>query len=392
LLAAMMGIATGTTGLPFYTFGLFIVPLGAAFHWSQTEIASSGLIKMVATMLIAGYTGRLADRLGVRRIAIISLTLTALALLSFTMLTPSILSYYAVSCLLAVCGAGTTPVIWTRGVSGWFHRHRGMAIGLTLIGTGISSIVAPPIVDYAIRMGGWRMGYASLALMTGLVGLPLVIALFREAPRQAVTPHAALAAEPDASLSLAQALRTRQFWQLWFSILLAGGAISIMIVYLVPMLTAAGMTRGHAVSLASTMGMAVVIGRLSVGWLLDRVSGPLLALVSFLLCACAIFGLATLPAGSPLITLCVLGVGYCAGAEIDLLAFLSSRYFGLRSYTEIGSWLFVAFSVGSGIAPVMAAYAHDHTGGYSLAAHTSAGVLVLAALLFGTLGKYRFAR
>jgi predicted MFS family arabinose efflux permease len=394
LLAAMMGLATGTTGLPFYTFGLFVIPLGTAFHWSQTEIASSSLVKMVATMIIAGYTGRLADKMGVRRIAIISLTLTALSLLAFVLLTPSIWSYYALSGAMAICGAGTTPVIWTRGVSGWFQRYRGIAIGLTLIGTGISSIVAPPIVDMAIRAGGWRMGYVALAAMTGLVGVPLVIALFKEAPERAPVASAATAQAENGpvSFSLSEALHTRQFWQLWVSILLAGGAISVMILYLIPMLIGSGMSRGHAVSMASMLGMAVIVGRLSVGWLLDRVDGPKLALVCFLLCACAVYGLATLPASSPFILLCVLGVGYSAGAEIDLLTFLSSRYFGLKSYTEIGSWLFVAFIVGSGIAPPLAGFAHDQSGGYTLALYASAGVLVAAALLFGTLGKYRFER
>jgi predicted MFS family arabinose efflux permease len=387
----MAGMATGTAGMPFFVFGLFILPLTTEFHWTQTQLATALIVKAVAATLTLGIVGRWADRIGVRPVAIVSMALTAAATLGFVLLRPSITSFYLAWAILTAAGAGTSPTIWTRGVSGWFVRHRGLAIGLTLTGTGISSALVPLLIEAAIERGGWKLGYAAMAAVTGLIGLPMVIALFKEAPGAGQEPSPVTAIPPeDGSLSFAQAARSRHFWQLGLGMMLAGGVVTSAILYLVPLLTDGGLARGDAVRVTSIMGVAIVLGRLAVGTMLDAMSGPLVAVMCFCLCAAAFLALAIATPALPVIMICVLVIGLCAGAEVDLMTFLTAKYFGLRCYAEISGWLMVLFTIGSGVIPTAAAYVRDASGSYTLPLLAGTAVLVLSAGLFGTLGKYRF--
>lgn len=390
LLASAVGIATGTTGLPFYTLSVFIAPLSSNFGWTQTEITASTIPKTLATIASFGLVGRLVDQVGVRRIALASLTLTALAFLAFLALNVSIWSFYLAWFVLTIAGAGTSPAVWTRGVSGWFDQHRGLAIGLTLLGTGISSALAPPLVEFAIDSGGWRMGYLALAAMTGLVGLPVVFALFREAPSDSTRANLNhVVVPPVGGVSLEEALRHRQFWQLGAAIFFAGGVITAVIIHLMPLLTDKGLARDQAVGMVSLLGIAIICGRVGVGFLIDRYFAPTVALACFLFCAIAFLAIATLGISSiAVLVVSVFIIGLSAGAEVDLLAYLITRYFGLRAYTEICGWLLVIFTLGSGLAPPVAAMAREFWGTYDVALNVGAAVLLVSAALFGTLGAY----
>jgi MFS family permease len=385
VLGGAAGVATGTGGLPFFTFSLFIAPLAHAFGWSVTQIAASTLAKTLGSLATFGVAGRLADRYGARRVGLASLALTGISFLSFMWLTPSIWSFQIAWFVLSAVGAGTSPAIWTRGVSGWFQRRRGLAIGLVLLGTGISSALAPSLVAAAIAHGGWRMGYAALAAITALIGLPLVFAFFREAPM--TTPEPSYAGPGPQGQTLLEALRRRAFWQIGAGLFLGGGALTAFIVHLLGILADRGLAK-DGVGVASLLGVAVVAGRIGVGYLMDRVFAPYIALACFFSCAVAfvVVGAATVP-----ITVavgCAVLVGLVSGAEVDLLTYLTTRYFGLRAYTEICNWLLIAFTLGSGFTPPLAGYARERTGSYHLSLWAGAVILTVAAVLFGTLGKY----
>ena len=96
-------------------------------------------------------------------------------------------------------------------------------------------------------------------------------------------------------------------------------------------------------------------------------------------------GLALTPA---IVSTCAVLIGLAAGAELDLMAFLSSRYFGLRRYASIYAVTFVFFSVSAGIAPATFGMVYDIAGSYAPALRAAAVACVLGALLMLTLGAY----
>jgi hypothetical protein len=80
--------------------------------------------------------------------------------------------------------------------------------------------------------------------------------------------------------------------------------------------------------------------------------------------------------------------GLVSGAEVNLLAYLTARYFGLKAYSEICNWLLVIFTIGSGFSPPIFAYVREHSGTYQPALWGGAVILAATALCFGTLGRF----
>ncbi|NJO12366.1 MAG: MFS transporter [Gammaproteobacteria bacterium] len=86
--------------------------------------------------------------------------------------------YFAYA-VMAILGAGTTPITWTRAIAAGFDRQRGIALGLTLTGTGICAMLSPIYAVWLVEHFGWRGAYVGLGLLPLLLAGPLVFIGFR---------------------------------------------------------------------------------------------------------------------------------------------------------------------------------------------------------------------
>ncbi|MDT7836978.1 MFS transporter [Aquabacterium sp. OR-4] len=380
VLAAWVGVAMGLTALPFYTLGIFAKPLALEFGWSRAVIQSGFSFSMLGVICSAWAAGWAIDRFGVRRVALFSQVGLALGFVGLAAQTGSSTLWQVSWLLLAVLGVGTTPLTWSRGIAAWFDQRRGLALGVALSGTGVTALVAPPLVNLIVSAHGWRAGYMAVALAIVLVAVPAVWLMFRDKPRAAPTAQA----QAGDGLRLAQALRSRHFWLLIVGFWLICAAVSGLIPNLVPMLTDSGLTMTQAAGYASLLGLNVMAGRLLAGWLLDRFWGPGVALVLLMppAVACLLLAVPQWPGAA------VMMIGLAAGAEFDLIAYLCLRYFGTRNFGQIYAWQWVNFSVAAGAGPIAFAMIFDHSGSYHHALLAAAALLVLGPLLLLGLGRY----
>jgi MFS family permease len=380
LLAGFAGTMFGISALPFYTLGLFVKPLGEAFGWSRAAVQWGFTAQMLGTILVIWAYGLMTDRYGARRVALLSQVGLGIALLGVAAV-QSLPHWYVAWFLVAVLGAGTSPVTWTRGVNGWFDAGRGTALGLTLTGTGLTAVLAPPLVTAVVAAEGWRAGYVALGLGVLAIALPLTWLLFRDRPVPASAPLAGLGRRA--------AFRSRRFWTMFVVFALVTFAVSGVIPTVVPMLTDRGVSAGDAALYASLAGLAVIAGRIVAGMLLDRFWAPGVAAVFLLLPAAACLLLASDAIGSPLaVGLAVVLVGLAAGAEFDLIAFMASRYFGMAHYGLIYSQLLVGAMLGGAFGPPLFGRVFDQTGSYQPALWLAAAIFVAAPLALLTLGRY----
>ena len=161
-----------------------------------------------------------------------------------------------------------------------------------------------------------------------------------------------------------------------------------MITNSVPMLIDKGFSLKDAASLAGLIGLSVILGRLIVGILLDYFWAPLIAAI-FL---SAPFISALILVGNVdsgiMISISMIIIGLAAGAELDLLAFLTSRYFGLKDYGKLYGSLYVFFSIGAGIAPALFGRYFDINGDYILLLYLVICTSILSGILMLRLGDY----
>ncbi len=392
LFGALVGAGCGMTSIIFYTHGVFAVPIVNATGWLRSEVQFAFTLLSLMAVLTAPAVGWMIDRVGARRVALwaIPAFFIGFVLLSFT--GGSLPGYYAAFTAMAVLGAGTLPVTWTTVVNQWFHNHRGIALGIALTGTGIAATVAPAYAGWLIAGQGWQAAYFWLALTTTVIALPIVALLFRSPqaePRQGVSSSTvALAAHINEGSSVAEALRNYRLWVLCFAIFLVAGSVSGLITSFVAMLTDRGFSLTEAAGFASIIGFSVICGRLLAGLLVDRLWAPAVAAVLLSFPAAAALALDLAPVTPVLAGLCAALIGLGAGAEVDLLALLTSRYFGLRRYGSIYAMTFVFFSVSAGLAPTAFGLVYDGSGNYSLALRFAAAGCALGAIAMLTLGAY----
>ena len=377
VLAAYFGAMVSFGSLLVFTFSIFVKPLSGAFGWSRESISAAFGFAALTVAVCSPPLGQLLDRFGPRRVILPCMAVFGIAFASLGFLTPRLAHLYAVFVVLGIVGNGTTQMGYSRAVSTWFDRRRGLALALVMAGVG-TAMVFPPIAQALIAGHGWRAAYVVLGSLVLLFGLPLTALFVRERPRGSIQEHTAL----DGT-TVAQGVRSRVFWILIGTLFLSSISVNGAIAHLSPLLTDRGVAARNAALAASLLGFASFCGRLITGFLLDRFFGPRVGFFLYAAAAAGILLLATAGAALPGMGAAML-IGLGVGAEADLTPYLLTRYFGLRSFSTLYGFTWTAYAIAGAIGPVWMGKAFDATGSYasllttlSVATLASAGLLLL---------------
>lgn len=388
LFAGLVGVACGASPVPFNVIGFAIDPIRQETGWSVAMISLGfGVFGTVASLLAPAY-GWLADRFGVRPVAIWSTIAFALSFACVGLIpTSSIAWYFLAWFVVGLVGIGSTPVTWTRAVNMWFRKSRGLALGILLIGTSICALTVPRLAVAALDAWGWRGMFLSLSLLPLLVATPLAYAWFRE-PRPG---EIALSGDDPAiagGMTLSEAMRDRRFWTLWLSIALVAIAYAGAHVHMPRIIAQHGMSTAEAAGVMGLIGVALMAGRIVTGWLFDRFWAPLVCLPILLIPGIGCWMLTGTGTGSTEIMAAAFMLGFAAGAEADVIAFLASRYFGMANYGKIYGMLYMPFGMLAGISPALYGWVRDTTGSYDAMLIAAAVLFAAAAGLLLTMGRY----
>ncbi len=399
---AMLGMATSNGAIILFATGVFQAPMTQEFGWTRTQYFTAVQLTIPGTVLMAPLIGSLLDRYGVRRVVLPSLLLLAALVGALWFLSNSLLVFYSAFALLPILGAGTSSAAWARLIATWFHKRRGLALGAALSGMGIGGALLSPLLQWLVETSGWRSGFVSISALLLGVTLPVACLWLRDTPQELgiaqdgvplgneADPVATSSSDrpmPQSGLTMSETLRNGRFWRIGAIFLVLGFAVGGLMFQLIPVLTHNGMAASEAAGVAGVMGLALVAGRAFSGYLLDRLYAPRVAMAFLLGPIAGALMLATGASGS-LATIAGLLIGLAAGAEVDVLAYLVARYFGLRSYARSYGWLYAAWATGSGFGPLLAAQIYDRTGEYRPALLIYAALFGFACLLLMGLGAY----
>jgi len=399
--SSAFGIGLGMSPLPFYTIGVFIAPFMKEFGWQVDDVLLAITVFSITAFFTSPIIGFLTDKIGVRKMVLISIITFGLAFMSFALNNGSKTLYIVLWTLLAIFGTGTLPITWTRAVNRWFTKKRGLALGFSLLGTGLFGAFAKLYAAYLIEHYGWREAYIGLALLPLLISLPLAFFFFRDIDDPRVAHKvAAMKAEIDYSdleeetlaegMSLKEALRDVKFWLLILTFIPISFAVGGPIPNFETILGSKGFGTSDAVVLASVVGYSVVIGRLLGGYLIDKLWAPGVTFVIFVIpvIACYLFRLPDLSYSMAMLAVAIIGLS--AGVEFDVMAFLVSKYFGMKNYSAIYGALYGFFAIGAGFGPWIFGKSFTMTGSYSTIFGYAAIAFLVGAIPLLFLGKYRY--
>jgi MFS family permease len=386
VVASVLGLMLNTGVVQNFAFAVFIKPITEDLRISRTVLTSAIALLAPLNVVMTPIFGKAIDHFGLRAVHIPLIALFGLATMALALLQMPYWLLVVIFLGQHLTGAGQSPVAYSKGIATWFDKDRGLALGIAIAGVGLGVAIIPPYANYLIVHYGWRVAYIGMGVAILVLALIPVILWEREPP---VAPERTRRKEDDTvpGVTLREAVLGWRFWAMTVSFFAAIVAINGTLTQVVALLTDRGVPLMVAVGALSASGIALTGGRIVSGFCLDRVHGPYVATFFFV---CSGIGVALLAGNvSPFwgTVLCGLGIG----AEVDLMAYFVSRYFGLRSFGAVYGLMFALFGMGVGLGPFLMSWSHDYMHSYVPMMIVFEVVLVIVCGLLLSLGPYRFA-
>ncbi len=355
---------------------------------------------MVANTVAAPIIGRLADYLGARRVILVSSLLLGLGVILLSVLSAHLWEFYAIYLLLGTAGGGTSPVPYAKVVARWFDRMRGLALGLSLAALSLSFAIMPFMAQTLLGAVGWRTTYALIGLAVIGITIPVVGLILKESPNSmGLMPDGGVARvegshasiEVPWGMSFHETRHTGVFWIIVGAFFLMSMSFHGVIVHLMPLLTDRGLSAQNAALAASLVGVGSFVARIGIGYLLDVFFAASVAAWMFTASTLGLSMLFVPITGVhlgflPYAAAFLIGVG--EGAQLDVIPYMVSRYFGLTAFAEIYGYLFAVFTLGGVVGPILMGQAFDALSSYGLILAAFAIATLAAAALMTRLGPY----
>lgn len=385
-LVAALGYSTAV--LSTYGLGPFVEPLEHEFGWSRASISFGLTIVGFSGAALGIPVGLLVDRFGPRRVGLTGAVLMPAAIALLGTATGSLANWFVLWSIVACANFWLQATVWTSAVSSRFELSRGLALAVTLSGGSLTSALLPLIATAVIVSYDWRTAYMAVGGIWFAMAFPLIFLFFRGAQDRDGKKQAI--AKSDApqlpGVSVAEALRMAAFYQLVAASGLFAFAGVGVLVHFVPILTDRGATPMGAAGVASLIGVFSIAGRLGTGLLLDRLPARAVGSVVFLMPVVACFLLLFDGANTLYQMVSAAFFGITLGAEVDVIAYLAVKHFGLRNYGVLFGSMSAALATGTALGPLAAGAAFDAYRGYSQFLGLTAILMVIGSLAVATLG------
>ncbi|MEW6185258.1 MAG: MFS transporter [Thermodesulfobacteriota bacterium] len=390
-------------GAGFYSFSIFIKPFEETFGWSRAAVSFAMSIYQMIHGACAPLVGYLAGKYGPKRImtAFALGTGAAFIMVSFTQ---TLWFFYLAYALLSVTTTGIGFIPISSLLARWFVRRRGTAIGITMVGISVGGLVMSPLVGFLNAQFSWRASYIFMGLLVWVLAIPLTLFVLKANPEEMgllpdgdipeendnplkkTTPLPVVSSSGDTDWPLKPALRSRTFFWVALTFLLAPMAQGGVLQHQVPLVIEAGLaSTAAAMAMGLTAGFGglgkLIFGRLSESWPFHYV-----ATACFGVQALAVFLLLSFHS-TIMIWIYVLLYGFGMGGIVVLLPIVVSHYFGLAAFGTIMGTVAFTQAIGSSSGSFVSGLIFDYMGNYNYALILFGSIYLLAIFTVFMAGK-----
>lgn len=380
----MLTIATAM-GLIANSFSLLIVPVSAELGFTRSQMSANQTIFAIGMTLVSLFWGTIFSKFRLKRL--MGVAAAASCACYFLYATARALwAFYAISVVLSVTMALLGWMPFTVIIGNWFNKKRGLALGLTFMGSGIGGMVFNALGGYLIASVGWRAMVMVYALILGLVMLPTVLFVVKIKPQDAgLAPYGEETFETrradikPAGRTLGEAVRGGRFYAIAVSVAIVGFASNALNATIAPHMQTLGYSNVFAANVAAAYMAALAAGKFGLGALSDKLGtraacalalGALLAALGAMVYAKLLFIV-------PILVLCA-GFGNAFGSVANPL--IARAVYGERDFAAITGVISSLNSFGSAFGPAVCGMIFDATGSYT------PGYAAMAALVAASSG------
>lgn len=387
VIAAMIGYSISS--IPAGSTGVMMGPIEQDFGWTRTQIYSGvSLISFIA-FFVAPFLGAAIDRVGAKPIALAAAVLFCGGVAGLSLVEGKLWQWLLGWSVIGLAAAAM-PTVWLSPLPARFTASRGLAVAVVLSGSGIATFLVPIIGHALVESYGWRGGYVGLGAMWAVASIPLILLFFRS---DAASTGGAAPPSPGQraalpGVSVREGLRSSTFWKLLVGAFcgIYGGVAIVM--NLVPVLVSSGIEKGSAAAVSGLIGIATIAGRVTGGWLMDRMSAKVIAALSTFMACVLPLGLLAFPGSVAGATAAIITYGLFGGAKMGAIAYLTSRHIGQKAFATLYGTINAAVALAVATSPLIANAVYDVTRSYDLVMWLAIPVLLLGSFLYAILPGY----
>jgi len=361
------------------SFGLFLEPISTTLQIGRETFALSiGLVNLLWGVL-APFTGALADKFGLKRVAIVgALFYSGGILILSNSASPQELLLGGIIVGSGLSGLGFTVIL---GAVGKFAppEKRGTALGLTTMGGSIGMFLGVPVTGTFIQSFGWSGALFGLAAIS-LVMIPLVYGLV---PNDKITDQKNQTNDAGERLSevLSHALKSKNFLLLVCGFFICGFHVNFIVAHLPAFISDMSLPGNVATTSLALIGFANIFGVALAGRLGDKYkkNDVLVALYALRALAFIIYIVTPITVISTLIFTFLLGILWLG--TVPLTSGLVATFFGPKYMSMLYGIVFFSHQLGGFVSSWMGGWVFDLTGDYNIMWWFSVLLGLLAALL-----------
>lgn len=372
-------------GIMFYGLPFFYDFWVQEFGWSRATVTSGNAFAKIAVGFLGFGAGWMIDRFGPRRLMLVGILLGGTALIGLGGFMNSLWQFYlfyTFSALGYMCGGPLPNQVLT---SRWFDKARGKAMGFAYLGIGVGGVLAPQIAKWLNVEFGWHQALVILGVVMITVAFPMAWFVKDNPEGKKVDAKKADVSIPEApKVELKSVLKTRAFYLLLIGSMCSIGAVSATSQNLKLFFSLdLKYTQQQAANIISLILAASIVGRLSMGWLADRIEKKYVMTLIYTLVAVSIplLFFANTPG---VIYIFAITFGIALGGDYMIIPLMAAELFGVRVMGRVMGIILTGDGLGEALAPLMVGWLRDVTGSYAkgFSALIILAVIGIIAVLF----------
>ncbi len=377
--------------------GVMFKPILDEMHWTRSDLSFAVFLNMVVFALSLTFVGKLYDRYGAKWVVVAATLLLTVGHIGMAYIQKPWQLMVLYGALIALGFGGTSVSLFSALSAKWFHRHRGLAIGLALGGSCLGQYILVPVMTMAMLRWGWRSAFMAMGIVILVVNLLLIFRVIRDHPGQlglepygrdpakdlsARTARATAGPLVGEDFDLKAALRTRSFWLFLVIMVICGGGDSFILTHLIPMATDHGISPSTAGHMLAWSGLLSLPGVLITGPVTDRIGNKIPIMITFAL-RLVLFSLVLKYQTLVSFYILALVFGFTNLITAPICVTLLGRMYGFLHVGLLSGFITTLHHLGGGAWAFLGGYIFDQTGSYHLAfllSAISAAVAVVCAV------------